>query len=103
MSEGVLPLSLASSSEGVTLSSELPTVSEESMMEQATTPAKMSDKELRIRIFFHNDYTRKILEKVMPKPFGKLEHKWQAGRAKRRASFPVEYLEKGGGLVSVSL
>ena len=42
MSEGVLPLS-----------SELPTVSEEpSGGEQATTPAKMSDKELQIRSFF---------------------------------------------------
>ena len=42
MSEGVLPLS-----------SELPTVSEESPGgEQATTPAKMSDKELHIRSFF---------------------------------------------------
>jgi hypothetical protein len=76
MSEGVLPLSLASSSEGVTLSSELLTVSEELPMEQATTPAKMSGKELRIRIFFHNDYSRKILEKVIPKPLGNLEHKW---------------------------
>ncbi len=42
MSEGVLPLS-----------SELPTVSEEPPGgEQATTPAKMSDKELQIRSFF---------------------------------------------------
>ena len=59
MSEGVLPLS-----------SELPTVSEEPPGgEQATTPAKMSDKELQIRSFFHNEYSQKILEKVMPKPF----------------------------------
>ena len=42
MSEGVLPLS-----------SELTTVSEESPGgEQATTPAKMSDKELQIRSLF---------------------------------------------------
>ena len=55
MSEGVLPLSLASSSEGVTLSSELLTVSEEPPMEQVTTPAKMIGKELRIRNSFINN------------------------------------------------
>ena len=78
MSEGVLSLSLASSSEGVLpLSSELPTVSEEPPGgEQATTPAKMSDKELQIRNFFHHEYSQKMLKKVMPKPFWKLGHNW---------------------------
>ena len=59
MSEGVLLLSLASSSEGVLpLSLEPLTVLEEPPGgEQATTPAKMSDKELQIRSFFHHEYT----------------------------------------------
>ena len=65
MSEGVLPLSLASSSEGVLpLSSELPTVSEEPPGgEQATTPAKMSDKELQIRSFFIMNTPRRYSKK----------------------------------------
>ena len=66
MSEGVLPLS-----------SELPKVSEEPHGgEQATTPAKMSDKELQIRSFFHHEYSQKMLKKVMTKTFWKLGHNW---------------------------
>ena len=66
MSEGVLPLSL----EPLTVLEEPPGG------EQATTPAKMSDKELQIRNFFHHEYSQKMLKKVMPKPFWKLGHNW---------------------------
>ena len=94
MSEGVLPLSLAPSSEGVTLSSELPTVSEEPLMEQATTPAKMSDEELRIRNFFIMITPGRYSKKLCPSLLGSLSTIGRPEESREEQAFPLNTWEK---------